>query len=132
MIFSKQHVVFFCRSNIAFSPCISFAPIWCIHINTTTAWKKYHFILLQRLAFHMIDNLSTAVHTFARCILTSLSVDEIMLPRYVNSTTNFKGSSHQKEKTASCFKHTNSPLFVFMLRPFPPASCSKLCRRDFA
>ena len=32
----------------------------------------------------MIDNLSVAVHTFSMRMLTSLSVDEILLPRYVN------------------------------------------------
>ena len=37
----------------------------------------------------MIDRLSTAVHTFSRHILISLSVDETQLMRYVNLPTNF-------------------------------------------
>ena len=37
----------------------------------------------------MIDNLSITVHTFASLI--SLTVDEILLPRYVNWSTNFSG-----------------------------------------
>ena len=36
----------------------------------------------------MIDKL---VYTFSMHILTSLSVDEILLPRYVNLSTNFRG-----------------------------------------
>ena len=37
------------------------------------------------------DELSIAVHAFTRRIITSLSVDEILLPRYVNLYTNFRG-----------------------------------------
>ena len=40
------------------------------------AWKKSDF--------RMIDNLSIAVHAFSVRMLTSLSVDELLLPRYVN------------------------------------------------
>ena len=41
----------------------------------------------------VVYNKLTAVHTFARCILTSLSVDETLLLRYVNLSTNFRGLS---------------------------------------
>ena len=57
-------------------------------INTTAAWKKLCFSS-DRSDFHMIDKLSIAVHTFTRHILQSISVDEILLPRYVNLSTNF-------------------------------------------
>ena len=40
------------------------------------------------LDFYIIDNLSIVVHTFSRCMLTSLTVDEILLPRYVNFSIN--------------------------------------------
>ena len=43
----------------------------------------------DRSDFHMIDNLSIAVHAFARRILMSFSVDETLLPRYMNLSTNF-------------------------------------------
>ena len=39
----------------------------------------------------MIDNLSIIVHTFAMRILTSLSIDEIFLPKYVKLSTNSRG-----------------------------------------
>ena len=37
----------------------------------------------------MIDNLLITVHAFAKDMLTSLSVDEILLPGYVNLSSNF-------------------------------------------
>ena len=58
-------------------------------INTTTALKKSSFLLSDRSDFHMIDSLLIAVQAFARCILTSLSVDETLLLRYVNLSPNF-------------------------------------------
>ena len=56
--------------------------------DTTNAWKILRFILSDRSDCYMIDSLSIAVHANARCILTSLSVDETLLPRYVNLSTN--------------------------------------------
>ena len=38
----------------------------------------------------MVDNLSVATHGLPKRILTSLSVDEISLLRYINLSTNFK------------------------------------------
>ena len=32
-----------------------------IKIDMTTAWKKLHFILLDKLDFHMINNWSTII-----------------------------------------------------------------------
>ena len=40
-------------------------------IDTTAAWKKLHFMLLDKFDFHMIDNLSIAVHALVSCILMS-------------------------------------------------------------
>ena len=38
-------------------------------IVMTAAWKKLHFILLDRSDLHMINNHLIAVHTFTRCLL---------------------------------------------------------------
>ena len=38
----------------------------------------------DRLAFYLIDNSSISVNAFSRHILASLSLDEILLPSYVN------------------------------------------------
>ena len=59
--------------------------------DTATAWKEFRFILSERSDFYMIDNQSVSFLTFARRMLTSLSVDEILLPRYMNLCTNFRG-----------------------------------------
>ena len=59
-------------------------------IDTTAALKKLSFISSDRLDFHMIVSLSIAVHAFARRILMSLSVDEALLPRYVDFSSNFR------------------------------------------
>ena len=45
----------------------------------------------ERSDFHMIDKLSIATHTFAVRMLTWLSIDVILLPRYLNSSTNIRG-----------------------------------------
>ena len=53
--------------------------------------------------------------------LTSLSVDKILLPRYLNWSTNFRGL----EMAPSCLKHMNSVLSTSALRPM--LRCSRLC-----
>ena len=71
-----------------FSMC--FVSIDLVHlfgsIKIATAWKKYSFILLDRSDFHIINNLSIAFHAFGWCI----SVDEMLLLKYVNWFTHFR------------------------------------------
>ena len=45
----------------------------------------------------MINDLLIAFHTFPRYVLTSFSVDEILVPRYVNLSTDFRGIPHSVE-----------------------------------
>ena len=52
--------------------------------NQAATWKKSCFILAERSDFHMIDNQSIVVHPFAKGMLASLSVNEMLLPRYMN------------------------------------------------
>ena len=59
-------------------------------IDSTAAWKKLRFILSDRSDFHMADRLSLTVHAFASRVLTSVSVDETLLPRLVNLSTSFR------------------------------------------
>ena len=61
----------------------------CSSTDTTAAWKNSHLILSYSSDFHMINSISIAVHAFAWRILTSLSIGETLLPRYVNFSTNF-------------------------------------------
>ena len=58
--------------------------------DTATASKKSHFILSERVNFDMINNLSIAVHNLPKRMLTSISVDEILLPIYLNLFTNLR------------------------------------------
>ena len=92
-------------------------------IDTTAGWKKSRFIVSVRSDFHMIDSLSVAVHAFARCISTSLTVDEILLPRYMNLSTNSRGPPFNVEMVRSLLKQIYSVLFAFTWRPIPSGAC---------
>ena len=78
--------------------------------DTTTAWKKSSFILWEWSDLHVIDNLSLSVDAFAWFMLTSLSIDEILLPSYVNWSITFR-SLPVKMEIAPCSKHMN---FAFL------------------
>ena len=80
----------------------------------------------------MIDKLSIAVHAFAMSMLTLLSVDEILLPKYVNFSTDFKGLPLSVEMTLSRSKYMYSVLFGFTWKPMPPVAYSRLCSRNSA
>ena len=100
-------VGFLCSSHLAFSQCVLSLVHPYSSTDTTAAWKKSHSISSDRLDFHIIDSLSIAVHAFTRHILTSLSVDETLLPRYVILSTNFRwrwlrSASVHMEPIASC------------------------------
>ena len=73
-----------------------------------------------------------AVHTFTRHMLTSLSVDEILLLWYVNLSTNFRGLPLKMEMAPSLLKHMYTVLFAFTWHSMPPAACSRLYSRDLA
>ena len=70
--------------------------------------------------------------SFARRMLTSFSVDEILLSRYVILSINFRGLALQVKMTPSHLKHTFSVLFAFTWRLMPLADCSRICIRDSA
>ena len=61
----------------------------------------------------MAGILSIIVYVFPMRMLTSLQVDEILLPRYVNKSLNFRGLPLKMEMITSNLKHINSVLFVF-------------------
>ena len=101
-------------------------------IYIATDWKKSHFISSDWSDFHMIDILSLIVNGFARCTLISLSVDQILLPKYVNLPTNFRGWPLKVEMVPSHLRHLNSVLYSFMKRLIFPAACSRLYSRGSA
>ena len=59
--------------------------------DSATAWKHSRFILSGRLDYHMVDNESISVHASPMHMLTSLSFDEIWLPRYMKWSNDFRG-----------------------------------------
>ena len=63
-------------------------PYW--NIDTTGSWRKWRFILSDMPVFHVIDNQSIVVLAFPRSNLILLSVDETLLPKYVNMSTNYR------------------------------------------
>ena len=75
----------------------------------TTTWKKYHVILLEWFDFVMVDNQLIAIQAFPIRMLTSLSVNEILLPSYVKWYTNSR-SLFNVEMAPSSLKHINSVL----------------------
>ena len=82
-----------CNTHIAFSPNVLLESQVVQLYNSTdtgTDWKNSCSILLKRLHFHMVDNLLIAVYAFPKHMLTSLSVDAILLPRYVKWSINFR------------------------------------------
>ena len=78
--------------------------------DVATAGKNSCFTLSVRSYSYIVNNLSIAVHAFPVHKLTSLSVDEILLPRYVNWSTYFKGLLFYVVMGLSWLKHLNSVL----------------------
>ena len=91
-------------------------------IYTTAAWKKLRFILSVRSDFHMIDNLSIAVHIFVSRVSMSFSVDETLLPRKVNLSTNFREVPSYVEMSPVWLWHKYSALCALTWRPMPAAA----------
>ena len=91
-ICSKQHVAFYCCYHLAFSPIVSLESSRSIYtvVRTRSQLGINPILFYQRSDCYMINKLSIAVHLFAMHVLTSLSVDEILLPKYVNWFTNFR------------------------------------------
>ena len=110
----QKHVAFLCSSHPVFSPCISLVSKWCIHtVVMTQPHLGRNLVLFYQWDQISIwsNNLSIVVNALARRMLTLLSVDEILLLRYVNWSTNFRGLPLRVEMVPSCLKHMNSILY---------------------
>ena len=59
--------------------------------DTTKARENSSFIISKISDFHMIKRQSISIRAFPLHISTSFSVDEILLPMYVNQSSNFGG-----------------------------------------
>ena len=94
--------------------------------------SKQHVTFLDRSDFYFINNLSIAVKAFTGCTLTSLSIDEILLSRYVNRSTNFESFLLKVEMAISCLKYMYSFFIYAQKRPISLATISRLCSWDSA
>ena len=92
-ICSQKHEAFLYSIYLPFSQCVSLESVVHTYISTNTArtTKKSFFVLSKRSDFYMIDSFSIAIHNITIRVLTSISVDEISLLRYVNCSTYFRG-----------------------------------------
>ena len=89
----KCYVQFLSSFRLSFSPCVSFESRWPIHSVVPTQLllgKKPRLILSERSDFHLIENLLITFLAFPIHMLRSFSVDDILLPTYMNWSTNFK------------------------------------------
>ena len=77
--------------------------------HTPTAWKKARLILSEII---LVDNMSIAVLAFPMEKLTSLSVDKILLPRYVKWSKHFRGLSFNVEMVPSFLKNTWTQFYL--------------------
>ena len=96
--------------------------------DMATAWNNSCFILSERLDFHVVVKLSIVVHAFPMHMLRYVDIDEIWLPRCMNSSINFSGLQFNEKMTSSWLKAMNSALSKFIERPMPLAACSRLYR----
>ena len=96
-------------------------------IDTTAVWKKLRFILSVRSDFHMTDSLSITVHAFVSRMSMSFSVDETLLPNYVNLSTSYREVRSSVEMWPAWLKHIYSVLCALTWRLMPVAIRSKLC-----
>ena len=87
-----------------------FLSIYVVHPYSSKETAKAEKISALFCLKVKIDNLSIAVTNFARCMLTSFSVDEILLLRYVNWSTNFKSLPHEMKIALPCLKQV--PRFI--------------------
>ena len=105
---------------------IRFVSVHVVHpyssVDTIAALKKLRCNLSEGSDFHMI-------HAFARHVLKSISLDEMLLPRYVNQI------QRTDIKRGDVFFLIKTYVLHFVrihVEANASAGCSKLCSRDSA
>ena len=78
--------------------------------------KEFPFIFYQTSDFYLVDNQPIVVHPSSMRMLTSLSLDEIILPKYVKILTNFRALSFEDYIVTSRLIHMNLLLSNFTKR----------------
>ena len=117
------HVTFLYSSHLAFSIYGLFVSVWCIHrlISTQLQLGRNPTLFHQRSDVNMIDNQSIAVHVFVKRMLTSLSVDKMLPPRYVNLSIflglllNMEMVPYLKDTNCFIYVHVEASLLSFVI-----------------
>ena len=79
-----------------------------------TSYKKSGFIITDWWILHLISNLSIAFHAFPLAYVENFfSLNEILLPRYMNYSNSFKGLPLVLKMYRSYLNHMKSVLFAF-------------------
>ena len=114
---------------------ICFVTVHIVHLyfslEAYPARKVPHFILLERLDLQTIDMLPVAFHTFDWYLLKSFSIDVMLVPMYLNGSSNFIGLPITVEMAWFYLKQLLSVFLVIILMPMLPAACAMLCWKDF-
>ena len=71
--------------------------------DTVAAWKDPVYFI-REIRFLYDRNLSIAIYDFTMHTVTLLSVNAILLPRYMNGSINLRGLSLRMEMAPSSFK----------------------------
>ena len=101
-----------CGSHLTFfSKCFIKVKVVQLYDNIDTAWKKSCFILVEIKIF-FVHKPSITLHDFPMHMLTSLFIDEILLPSYVNLFINFRGFSFREKMISSLNKHELSFIYI--------------------
>ena len=106
-IYSKQNAPSLCSSQLAFSTIVSVDSNQTIVLIRLQRGRTPVFILSERSDFYVVDNLSKAVHVLTMLLWTWLLVDKILLPKYMNWFTNFRGLPWN-QKVSSGLKYINT------------------------
>ena len=135
LLFRRVLLPGFVQFPSRFCLCVLSPSMWSIRsvvLTRALLGRNWRFISSDRSDFHMINSLSTSVNAFARRILTSLSEDEILLPRYVSLSTRFRGRPLRVKVVRSWLRHMYSVLFTFKWKPIHSAACFRQYSRDSA
>ena len=103
--YSFQHLFKIVRSILVLFPTSFFSKRFIklqvvqLYNSTETDMAQKNFPLSKRSDFHVVVNLSIAVYALPMCMLTTVSVDEILLPR---STYECFIWVHAKTNTSCC------------------------------
>ena len=110
-LFEKAHIILVQFPSSFFSK--YFVNIYMVHlytsIDTSRTWNNFHFFspCWNKISIWSItcQQLSTCL---LRHMLASLLIDEILLPKYMNLSPNFRGLPLKVKMAHSCLKYINS------------------------